>query len=113
MGVVVLKQGHESHDHLSLVTAGHQRLIESSPGGVTRTYGGGKLFGNHGLLRGGPLPYQAEALTDARLALPPADVFHRLCDRQPSVRSNRPKRPWRSATGRLLARIAIAGSHRS
>ena len=86
-GTVVLEQGHESGNDLYLVLAGQLRLVESAPGGVTRKFGVGKLFGSHGLLRDGPLPYQAETLTDAKLALLPADVFHDLCDRHPRVRA--------------------------
>ncbi|MEM7223727.1 MAG: DUF294 nucleotidyltransferase-like domain-containing protein [Pseudomonadota bacterium] len=84
-GAVILEQGHESHDHLYLVMAGQLRLIEAGPGGTTRTFGVGKMFGNYGLLRGGPLPYRAEALGEVTLGLIPAEVFHGLCDKHPRV----------------------------
>ena len=82
---VILDRGHDSHDYLYMVLAGQLRLVEAAQGGVTRTYGEGKLFGNYGLLRGGALPYQAEALGAVELALIPADVFHQLCEEHPRV----------------------------
>ena len=84
---VILEQGSALHEHLFLVLSGQVRLLEATAGGVTRTFGEGKLFGHYGLLRGGALPYQAEAVTDAKLALIPAEDFHELCEARPRVRA--------------------------
>ena len=84
-GTVILEQGHMLHENLYLVLAGQLRLVETTVGGVTRTFGEGKLFGHYGLLRGGSLPYRAETLTDANLALIPADTFHQICKKHPRV----------------------------
>ena len=82
---VVLAQNQTAHEHLYLVLTGQLRLIETTVGSVTRTFEEGKFFGHYGLLRGGPLPYQAETLTATALVLIPAATFHRLCKQHPRV----------------------------
>lgn len=82
---IILEQGDTSHAYLYLVLAGQLRLIETAASSVTRTFGEGKFFGHYGLLRDDPLPYRAEALTDVTLALIPAEVFHRTCEKHPRV----------------------------
>ena len=84
-GSVVLDQGETFHEYLYLVLAGQLRLVDTAIGSVTRTIAAGRYFGHYGLLRGGPLPYQVEALTDTQLALVPADTFARLCKEHPRV----------------------------
>ena len=82
---MILEQGRELHEQLYLVLSGQVRLVETTVGNVTRSFGEGKLFGQYGLLRGGALPYQAEALSDVTLATVPAATFHQLCETHPRV----------------------------
>ncbi|WP_282605482.1 DUF294 nucleotidyltransferase-like domain-containing protein [Pelagibius sp. Alg239-R121] len=84
---VILAQDSEHHENLYLVVSGQVRLIETAVGSVTRTFGEGKFFGHYGLLRGGPLPFQAEAISDTMLASIPAERFHLLCEKHPRVRA--------------------------
>ena len=82
---VILEQGNTLHDSVYVILSGQVRLIETTTEGVIRTFGEGKIFGYYGLLRDGPLPYQAEALTATDLALIPASLFHQLCNEHPRV----------------------------
>lgn len=60
-GEVVLEQGRTTHEHVYLVESGFVRLVDAATGRLAAEYGEGGVFGSHGPVRGGPLPYEARA----------------------------------------------------
>ena len=58
---VILEQGATTHDYLYVIESGSVRLTEKESGRLVDEYGEKDIFGNYGILNGGPLPYEARA----------------------------------------------------
>ncbi|MEW6637317.1 MAG: DUF294 nucleotidyltransferase-like domain-containing protein [Actinomycetota bacterium] len=59
---VILEQGRTRHEFLYVVESGFVRLLDNETQVLIRECAEGDVFGSHGLLRGGALPYEARAV---------------------------------------------------
>ena len=79
-GEVILNQGDDIHRALYVVVEGLVRLSEAGTGRTVDMVGAGSQFGSYGLLQGGALPYEAQAVEESSCALIAAESFQRLLD---------------------------------
>ena len=79
-GEVILNQGDDIHRALYVVVEGLVRLSEAGSGRTVDMVGAGSQFGSYGLLQGGALPYEAQAVEESSCALIAAESFQRLLD---------------------------------
>lgn len=77
-GEVILQQGDDIHRALYVVTEGLVRLQEGESGRTVDMAGPGSQFGAYGLLQGGALPYEAQAVEQTSCALIAAESFQKL-----------------------------------
>lgn len=75
---VILEQGTAAHRFLYIVESGYIRLTERRSGRLVDEYGEGDVFGNYGLMNGGPLPHEARAVEPTVCVLVGAEDFQRL-----------------------------------
>ncbi|MGB3682786.1 MAG: DUF294 nucleotidyltransferase-like domain-containing protein [Rubrobacteraceae bacterium] len=75
---VVLEQGATNHDFLYVIESGYVRLAERESGRLVDEYGEGDIFGNFGLLKGGPLPFEVRTVEPTVCVLIEAGVFWKL-----------------------------------
>jgi len=75
---VILEQGRTEHRHLYVVESGFVRLLDGETQRLVGEFGEGGVFGSHGLIRHGPLPYEARAVEPTVCVLVPAEEFGRL-----------------------------------
>ncbi len=80
---VILEQGSTAHEHLYIIESGSVRLTDRESGQLVDEYGEGDLFGNHGLINGGRLPFEARALEPAVCVLLGARDFRELYETHP------------------------------
>jgi CBS domain-containing protein len=59
---VILQQGRTEHGFLYIVESGFVRLVDRDTQRLIEECAEGEVFGSHGLIRGGPLPYEARAV---------------------------------------------------
>ncbi|MBA2442650.1 MAG: CBS domain-containing protein [Rubrobacter sp.] len=59
---VILAQGYSEHEFLYIMESGSVRLTDAKTGRLVDEYGEGEMFGNYGLMKGGPLPFEARAV---------------------------------------------------
>jgi CBS domain-containing protein len=77
-GEVILQPGQTAHDYLCLVESGVVRLTDAETRRLVDECGEGDVFGSYGLVRGGPLPYEARVVEPAVCCLLGAERFRRL-----------------------------------
>ena len=75
---VVLEQGTTAHEFLYVIESGYVRLSEKESGRLVDEYGEGDIFGNFGLLKGGPLPFEVRTIEPTVCVLVGAGVFREL-----------------------------------
>lgn len=75
---VILEQGRTAHGFLYVVESGFVRLLEAGTRLLVAEYGEGGVFGSHGLVRGGVLPYEARAVEPTVCVLLRAERFREL-----------------------------------
>lgn len=75
---VILEQGRTAHEFLYVVESGVVRLLEAGTRRLVAEYGEGGVFGSHGLVRGGALPYEARAVEPTVCVLLWAERFREL-----------------------------------
>ena len=75
---VILEQGTTAHDHLYVVESGYVRLKERESGRLVDEYGEGDIFGNYGLMKGGPLPFEARTVEPTVCVQIEAGIFWEL-----------------------------------
>lgn len=75
---VILEQGTTAHESLYVIESGYVRLSEKESGRLVDEYGEGDIFGNFGLLKGGPLPFEVRAIEPTVCVLIGAGVFREL-----------------------------------
>lgn len=75
---VILEQGTTAHDHLYVIESGYVRLTEKESGRLVDEYGEGDMFGNHGLMRGGRLPFEVRTVEPTVCVLVGAGTFREL-----------------------------------
>lgn len=78
---VILAQGTAAHDFLYIVESGCVRLKEKESGRLVDEYGEGDLFGNYGLIKGGPLPFEVRAVEPTVCVLLGDKVFRELYEK--------------------------------
>ncbi len=59
---VILDQGATAHEFLYVIESGYVRLTEKGSGRLVDEYGEGDIFGNYGLMKGGPLPFEVRTV---------------------------------------------------
>ena len=79
-GEVILHQGDDIHRALYIVTEGLVRQVEVETGRTIEMSGEGSHFGSYGLIQGGALPYEAQAVEKTSCALVAAETFRALLD---------------------------------
>ena len=77
-GEVILHQGDDIHRALYIVTEGLVRQVEVETGRTIEMSGEGSHFGSYGLIQGGALPYEAQAVEKTSCALVAAETFQSL-----------------------------------
>ena len=77
-GEVILHQGDDIHRALYVVTEGLVRQVEVETGRTIEMSGEGSHFGSYGLIQGGALPYEAQAVEKTSCALVAAETFQSL-----------------------------------
>lgn len=75
---VILEQGTTAHEFLYIIESGYVRLAEKESGRLVDEYSEGDIFGNFGLLKGGPLPFEVRAIEPTVCVLIEASVFREL-----------------------------------
>ena len=75
---VILEQGTTAHEFLYIIESGYVRLSEKESGRLVDEYGERDIFGNFGLLKGGPLPFEVRAIEPTVCVLVEAGVFREL-----------------------------------
>jgi CBS domain-containing protein len=75
---VILEQGRIEHGFLYVVESGFARLIDTQTQRLMAECGEGDLFGSHGLIHRGPLPYEARAVEPTVCVLIRAEHFQRV-----------------------------------
>ncbi|MDQ4105694.1 MAG: DUF294 nucleotidyltransferase-like domain-containing protein, partial [Actinomycetota bacterium] len=81
---VIVAQGTTDHDFLYIIESGCVRLKEKDSGRLVDEYGEGDIFGNYGLMRGGPLPFEVRAVEPTVCVLLAARDFRELYDKHES-----------------------------
>ena len=79
-GEVILQQGNDVHRALYVVAEGLVRQVELETGRTVEMTGEGSHFGSYGLIQGGALPYEAQAVEETSCALVSAETFRSLLD---------------------------------
>jgi len=77
-GEVILQQGDDIHRALYVVTEGLVRLQEGATSRTVDMCGPGSQFGAYGIVQGGALPYEAQAVEDTSCALIAVERFQAL-----------------------------------
>ena len=75
---VILEQGRTEHRYLYVVESGFVRLLDTETQRLADECGEGDVFGSHGLVRGGALPYEARAVEASVCMLVRGTHFRRL-----------------------------------
>lgn len=75
---VILEQGRTEHQYLYVVESGFVRLLDTETQRLIDECGEGDVFGSHGLVRGGALPYEARAVEATVCMLVRGAHFRRL-----------------------------------
>ncbi|MDP8926371.1 MAG: DUF294 nucleotidyltransferase-like domain-containing protein [Actinomycetota bacterium] len=75
---VILEQGRTLHEFLYVVESGFVRLLDTQTQILVNECGEGDIFGSHGLIRRGALPYEARAIEPTVCLLLKASKFQRL-----------------------------------
>ena len=75
---VILEQGRTEHRFLYVVESGFVRLLDTETQRLADECGEGDVFGSHGLVRGGALPYEARAVEASVCMLVRGTHFRRL-----------------------------------
>jgi CBS domain-containing protein len=75
---VILEQGRTRHEFLYVVESGFVRLLDTQTQILVEECGEGDIFGIHGLIRRGALPYEARAVEPTVCLLLRASRFQRL-----------------------------------
>jgi CBS domain-containing protein len=75
---VILEQGRTAHKFLYIVESGFVRLLDTQTQRLIRECGEGKVFGGHGLIEGGALPYEARTVEPTVCILLRAERFREL-----------------------------------
>ena len=72
---VILEQGRTAHEFLYIVESGFVRLLDPQTQRLVGECGEGRVFGGHGLVKGGALPYGATTVEPTVCVLLRARVF--------------------------------------
>lgn len=75
---VILEQGRTVHGFLYVVESGFVRVLDRDTQRLVNECGEGDVFGSHGLIQGGPLPYEARAVEPTVCVMLQAEHFRRL-----------------------------------
>jgi CBS domain-containing protein len=78
---VILEQGTTAHKFLYIIESGYVRLAEKESGRLVDEYGEGDIFGNYGLMTGGPLPFEVRIVEPTVCVLIGAEDFRELYDK--------------------------------
>ena len=78
---VIVKQGITDHEFLYVIESGYVRLTEKESGRLVDEYGEGDIFGNYGLMKGGPLPFEVRTVEPTVCVLIAAEDFRGLYDK--------------------------------
>lgn len=74
----ILSQGYSGHEFLYVIESGSVRLTDARTGRLVDEYGEGEMFGNYGLMKGGPLPFEARAVEPTVCVLLASGRFREL-----------------------------------
>ena len=75
---VILEQGRTTHEFLYIVESGFVRLLDTQTQRLVGECGEGRVFGGHGLVEGGALPYEARTVEPTVCVLLRAEHFREL-----------------------------------